>query len=188
MEGWYKCIAKNEAGEEYSNSSLHVLEFPTAEISPNPYPTMLEGDKLELTCKANEATWRITWEKNNVSKIQRANITENGDSSILLIEKVEVSDSGEYSCKALNKAGSASSSVYIKIRGHQEQNSPKTRPATRAIEWYLIVGPFSAVVLSALIIWYLCKRRMTAIFEVGFWQGHPTSIFGKDLFGRRFQI
>ncbi|XP_068703723.1 vascular endothelial growth factor receptor 1-like [Montipora foliosa] len=128
MEGWHKCIAKNEAGEEYSNSSLHVLEFPTAEISPNPYPTMLEGDKLTLTCKANEATWRITWEKNNVSKIPRANITENGDSSILLIEKVEVSDSGEYSCKVLSKAGSASSSVDIKIRGQQEQNYPKTRP------------------------------------------------------------
>ncbi|XP_068757595.1 neural cell adhesion molecule 1-like [Montipora capricornis] len=165
MEGWYKCIAKNEAGEEYSNSSLHVLEFPTAEISPNPYPTMLEGDKLTLTCKANEATWRITWEKNNVSKIPRANITENGDSSILLIEKVEVSDSGEYSCKVLNKAGSASSSVDIKIRGQQEQNYPKTRSATRVIEWYYIVGPFSAVVLSALIIWYLCKRRMTGTYH-----------------------
>ncbi|XP_068712996.1 neural cell adhesion molecule 1-like [Montipora foliosa] len=25
MEGWYQCKAKNEAGEEYSNSSLHVL-------------------------------------------------------------------------------------------------------------------------------------------------------------------
>ena len=99
------------------NCAILMSEFPTAEISPNPYPTMLEGDTLTLTCKANEATWRITWEKNNVSKIQRANITENGDSSILLIEKVEVSDSGEYSCKVLNKAGSASSSVDIKIRG-----------------------------------------------------------------------
>ncbi|XP_068706143.1 uncharacterized protein [Montipora foliosa] len=34
--------------------------------------------------------------------------------------------------------------------------------ATRAIEWYYIVGPLSGVVLSALIVWYLCKRRMTA--------------------------
>ena len=25
MEGWYQCIAKNEAGEESSNSTLHVL-------------------------------------------------------------------------------------------------------------------------------------------------------------------
>ena len=25
MEGWYQCKAENEAGEEYSNSTLHVL-------------------------------------------------------------------------------------------------------------------------------------------------------------------
>ncbi|XP_068691056.1 vascular endothelial growth factor receptor 1-like [Montipora foliosa] len=157
MEGWYQCIAKNEAGEESSNSTLHVLELPTAEISPNPYPTMLEGFKLTLTCKTNEVTSQIKWKKNNVLKIPRANITENGDSSILVIEKVEVSDSGEYSCQALNKAGSASSSVNVEIRGLQEQ-----RPA---IEWYYIVGPLSAVVLSALIVWYLCKRRMTGAAE-----------------------
>ena len=78
---------------------------------------MLEGDKLTLTCKTNEVTSQITWKKNNVLKIPRANITENDDSSILVIEKVEVSDSGKYSCQALNKAGAASSSVDIEIRG-----------------------------------------------------------------------
>ncbi|XP_068691081.1 hemicentin-1-like [Montipora foliosa] len=160
MEGWYQCIAKNEAGEESSNSTLHVLELPTAEISPNPYPTMLEGYKLTLTCKTNKVTSQIKWKKNNVLKIPRANITENDDSSILVIEKVEVSDSGEYSCQALNKAGSASSSVDIEIRGLQEQ-----RPATRAIQWYYIVGPLSGVVLSALIVWYLCKQRMTEMWQ-----------------------
>ena len=99
------------------NCAILISELPTAEISPNPYPTMLEGDKLTLTCKTNEVTSQIKWKKNNVLKIPRANITENGDSSILVIEKVEVSDSGEYSCQALNKAGSASSSVDIEIRG-----------------------------------------------------------------------
>ncbi|XP_068691329.1 vascular endothelial growth factor receptor 1-like isoform X2 [Montipora foliosa] len=157
MEGWYQCIAKNEAGEESSNSTLHVLELPTAEISPNPHPTMLEGDKLTLTCKANKVTLQIKWKKDNVLKIPRANITENGDSSILVIEKVEVSDGGEYSCQALNKAGSASSSVDIKIRG--KIKSPIVR-------WYYIVGSLSGVVLSALIVWYLCKRRMTATIQL----------------------
>ena len=99
------------------NCVILILELPTAEISPNPYPTMLEGDKLTLTCKTNEVTSQIKWKKNNVLKIPRANVFENGDSSILVIEKVEVSDSGEYSCQALNKAGSASSSVDIEIRG-----------------------------------------------------------------------
>ncbi|XP_068690219.1 receptor-type tyrosine-protein phosphatase F-like [Montipora foliosa] len=162
MEGWYKCIAKNEAGEEYSNSSLHVLEFPTAEISPNPYPTMLEGDKLELTCKANEATWRITWEKNTVSKIQRAIITENGDSSILLIEKVEVSDSGEYSCKVLNKAGSASSSVYIKIR--VPSNAPTGFMVTASTStsvtasWQLPPADFRNGIITGFKLFYRQKR------------------------------
>ena len=99
------------------NCAILISEPPTAEISPNPYPTMLEGFKLTLTCKANEVTSQIKWKKNNVLKIPRANITENGDSSILVIEKVEVSDSGKYTCEALNKAGSASSSVDIEIRG-----------------------------------------------------------------------
>ena len=99
------------------NCVILISELPTAEISPNPYPTMLEGDKLTLTCKTNEGTSQIKWKKNNVLKIPRANITENGDISILVIEKVEVSDSGEYSCQALNKAGAASSSVDIEIRG-----------------------------------------------------------------------
>ena len=99
------------------NCATLISELPTAEISPNPYPTMPEGDKLTLTCKTNEVTSQIKWKKNNVSKIPRAKITENGDSSIFVIEKVEVSDSGEYSCQALNKAGSASSSVDIEIRG-----------------------------------------------------------------------
>ena len=93
------------------NCAILISELPTAEISPNPYPTMLEGDKLTLTCKTNEVTSQIKWKKNNI------NINENSDSSILVIEKVEVSDSGKYSCEALNKAGSASSSVDIEIRG-----------------------------------------------------------------------
>ena len=99
------------------NCAILISELPTAEIFPNPYPTMREGDKLTLTCKTNEVTSQIKWKKNNVLKIPRASITENGDSSILVIEKVEVSDSGEYLCQALNKEGSASSSVDIEIRG-----------------------------------------------------------------------
>ncbi|XP_068713480.1 peroxidasin homolog [Montipora foliosa] len=162
MEGWYQCIAKNDAGEDYYSSTLYVLEYPTAKIFPNPYPTMMEGDKLTLTCQVNEATSLIKWKKNNVSKIQRANITDNGDTSILVIEPVEVFDSGEYSCEALNKAGSADSSVHTKIRALIGRHHPLERAAIRTLEWYYIVGPLFAVVLAALIVWYLCKRRLTA--------------------------
>ncbi|XP_068705132.1 vascular endothelial growth factor receptor 1-like [Montipora foliosa] len=163
--GSYRCGISTSKGFDEVITRLHVVskEYPTAKISSNQRSTILEGDKLTLTCRVNEATSQIKWKKNNVSITQRANITKDGNRSILVIERAEVFDSGKYSCEALNKAGSASSSVDIKIRGLQEHrpapvNEEKYQP--RMTEWY-IVGPISAVVLSVLIVWYLCKRRMT---------------------------
>ena len=46
-----------------------------------------------------------------------ANITNNGDRSILVIVRVKVSDSGEYVCEAKNAAGTSSSSVDVEVRG-----------------------------------------------------------------------
>ncbi|XP_068690815.1 contactin-1-like [Montipora foliosa] len=142
MEGRYKCKATNEAGEEHSTSTLHVLEKPTVVITGESYQRKLEGDKLTLTCKTQDPTSQIKWTINTDFRGKNANITKNGDRSILIIESVKVSDSGEYICKAKNAAGTASSSVYVEVR-----------------EWYYIVGPVSAVAVTAFIAWYLCKRR-----------------------------
>ena len=79
---------------------------------------MLEGDKLKLTCQANNATSQIQWKKDNVSVSQRANITQTDYTSILVIEKAESSDSGEYTCEVVNPAGRASAVVRVKIRGN----------------------------------------------------------------------
>ena len=46
-----------------------------------------------------------------------ANISKNGDRSILIIERVKVSDSGEYVCEAKNAAGTTSLSVDVEVRG-----------------------------------------------------------------------
>ena len=46
-----------------------------------------------------------------------ANITKNGDRSILIIESVKVSDSGEYKCEDNSTAGYASSSVDVEVKG-----------------------------------------------------------------------
>ena len=99
------------------NPAILIAEYPTAYISSNQRSTILKGDKLTLTCLVNEATSQIKWKKNDVSIIQRAKSSKDGNRSILVIERAEVFDSGKYSCEALNKAGSASSSVDIKIMG-----------------------------------------------------------------------
>ena len=89
-------------------------------MSPNPYPSLMEGERLILNCQANEATKEIRWTKDDVSVTARANIQQIGNNSTLVVEKVLTSDSGKYSCEAVNKAGSASSSVDIKVTGNNE--------------------------------------------------------------------
>ncbi|XP_044167200.1 tyrosine kinase receptor Cad96Ca-like isoform X3 [Acropora millepora] len=148
MEGWYTCKAKNKAGEACSNSSLRVLEKPTVTISSKPHLSLLEGERLSLTCQANEATKEIRWTKDDVSVIARARIQHIGNISTLVIENVLTSDSGKYSCIAVNKAGSASSFVDVTVT------------AKTTVQWYFIVGPLLAVTVLAFVVLYLWKRRI----------------------------
>ncbi|XP_068747392.1 hemicentin-1-like [Montipora capricornis] len=159
MEGRYKCRATNKAGEEHSTSILHVLEKPTVVISGESYQRKLEGDKLTLTCKTTDPTSEIRWTINTDFRGEMANITKNGDRSILIIASVKVSDSGEYICEAYNAAGTASSSVYVEVRALQVH-------VQAAIEWYYIVGPVSAVAVTAFIACYLYKRRIKGCQQV----------------------
>ncbi|XP_068757938.1 fibroblast growth factor receptor 1-A-like [Montipora capricornis] len=150
MKGRYKCKATNKAGEEHSTSTLHVLEKPTVVISGESYQRKLEGDRLTLTCKTKDPTSQIRWKMNTDFRGKNANITKNGDRSILIIESVKVSDSGKYICEAKNAAGTAASSVEVEVRALQVHIQA---------EWYYIVGPVSAVAVTAFIAWHLCKRR-----------------------------
>ena len=89
-------------------------------MSSKPHLSLREGERLTLTCQANEATKEIRWTKDDVSVNKRLNIYSVGDNSTLVIEKVLTSDSGKYSCEAINKAGSASSSVDITVTGNRD--------------------------------------------------------------------
>ena len=91
-------------------------------MSSKPHLSLREGERLTLTCQANEATKEIRWTKDDVSVNKRANIYAVGDNSTLVIEKVLTSDSGKYSCEAINKAGSASSSVDITVTGNSRNS------------------------------------------------------------------
>ena len=97
-------------------------EKPTVTMSPKVHSSLVEGERLTLTCRANEATKEIRWFKNDVSVTTRANVQQIGNNvnSTLVIEKVLPSDSGRYSCTAINEAGSASSSVDIRVTGNKD--------------------------------------------------------------------
>ena len=91
-------------------------------MSSKPLSSLLEGERLILACHASEATNEIRWTKDGVPVNTRANIYSTGNNSTLVIEKVLTSDSGKYSCKAVNKAGSASSFVDITVKGNKDSS------------------------------------------------------------------
>ena len=102
------------------HGSILSSEKPTATISLKPHPSLLEGERLSLTCQANKATKEIQWTKNGIPVNARAKIFPIGTSSTLVIENVLTSDSGKYSCMAVNKAGVASSSVDVTVTGNKD--------------------------------------------------------------------
>lgn len=79
------------------------------------------GDPLRLTCRVNRVTLEITWMKNGASKIG----PRKGNESTLYIDKVVLDDSGNYSCKAHNRAGNVSSTVKITDSGKQYLNEER---------------------------------------------------------------
>ena len=91
-------------------------------MSSGPLFFLLRGERLTLVCQAHEATKEIRWTKDDVSVIARANIQQIGKNSTLVIEKVLTSDSGKYSCEAVNEADSASSSVNFTVTGNNDSN------------------------------------------------------------------
>ena len=98
---------------------LVLIEKPTAEVSPKPYPNLLVGDELRLTCTVSKATVAINWKKNDDEGIPRAQIDTqvDGKFSKLYIAKVVESDSGKYSCEARNRPGVvARSTVKINVK------------------------------------------------------------------------
>ena len=102
----------------YTLSVSLNTEKLTAKVSPKPYPTLTQGDKLRLTCIVNEVTVNITWKKDGDPITESAVIdTQLGEkTSYLVIAKVVEEDGGEYSCEARNRLGNvARSIVMIKV-------------------------------------------------------------------------
>ena len=114
----------NVQSRSYDCNLLHGCipssEKPTVTISSKLHTSLLEGERLTLICLANRDSKEIRWTKDDVPLNRRASVQKIGSNSILVIEKVLIGDSGKYSCKAVNKAGSASSSLDIRVTSNKD--------------------------------------------------------------------
>ena len=85
----------------------------------SPYPTILAGEDIKLTCKVSGLKVEVNWKKNGlpVPKNEKVRVSRDGDSSTLVISNVGSDDSGDYSCETRNPAGYSSSTVKIRVMG-----------------------------------------------------------------------
>lgn len=117
--GKYKCVAINAAGEAQKVIHLTVFVPPSIRDSSGGSPVMvnvLMGKSVTLECESNAVPPPvITWYKNGRVVTESANIQIISQGQMLKIKGSEVSDTGQYVCKATNVAGQVDKNFHLNI-------------------------------------------------------------------------
>ncbi|XP_056314641.1 B-cell receptor CD22-like [Danio aesculapii] len=95
----YKCRARNDLGEKYSDPVTLDVQYPPKNISVSisGSAVMMSGDSVTLSCSSDSnPPAEINWFKGE---------TFVGSGRIFNISKISSDDSGEYKCRARNEHG-----------------------------------------------------------------------------------
>ncbi|XP_064928861.1 hemicentin-1 isoform X2 [Columba livia] len=118
-DGEYTCIARNQAGESHKKSFLTVLVPPSIKDHSGTSVTVLNvrvGAPVTLECESNAIPPPvITWYKNRRIISESANVEILADGQTLRIKSAEVSDTGQYVCKAINIAGQDDKNFHLNV-------------------------------------------------------------------------
>ncbi|KAK2540204.1 Hmcn1 [Columba guinea] len=118
-DGEYTCIARNQAGESHKKSFLTVLVPPSIKDHSGTSVTVLNvrvGAPVTLECESNAIPPPvITWYKNRRIISESANVEILADGQTLRIKSAEVSDMGQYVCKAINIAGQDDKNFHLNV-------------------------------------------------------------------------
>ncbi|XP_031169752.1 hemicentin-1 isoform X2 [Sander lucioperca] len=117
--GKYRCVAMNAAGEAYKHIYLTVFVPPSIRDSSGDSPVVvnvLVGKSVTLECESNAVPPpTITWYKNGRVVTESANLRILKQGQMLEIQGSEVSDTGQYVCKATNVAGQVDKNFHLNI-------------------------------------------------------------------------
>ncbi|KAM4861104.1 hemicentin-1 [Thomomys bottae] len=117
--GEYTCIAINQAGESKKKVSLTVYVPPSIKDQGSESLSVVnvrEGTSVSLECESNAVPPPvITWYKNGRMVTETTHMEVMADGQMLYIKKAEVSDTGQYVCRAINVAGRDDKNFHLNV-------------------------------------------------------------------------
>nr|XP_061790885.1 hemicentin-1-like [Nerophis lumbriciformis] len=126
--GKYICVAMNAAGETSKNIYLTVFVPPSIRGNNGDSPVVvnvLAGESVTLECESNAVPPpTITWYKNGRMVTESGNLRTPAGGQTLEIRTSEVSDTGQYVCKATNVAGQVEKNFHLNIYVHPGFEGP----------------------------------------------------------------
>ncbi|KAJ8362494.1 hypothetical protein AAFF_G00372000 [Aldrovandia affinis] len=123
-----------QAAEDDSVLYSTVNKYPpkSTSVSVSPSGEIVEGGSVTLTCSsnANPPVHKYTWFKNSTAITSWI-----GSWQSYTIKDIKPSDSGEYSCKALNEVGSGSShSKHLNVQYAPKSTTVSVSPSGEIVE------------------------------------------------------
>ncbi|VIO88235.1 Uncharacterized protein BM_BM11652 [Brugia malayi] len=121
-QGQIICVVENKGGQVEQNFNLEVLVPPELETVQSQKYIKREKDSITLVCpvkydKYSTTPTEILWYKDGrpIDRFTVSNIKITSDGQRLHIAHTSLSDAGNYSCVALNRAGESSLNFYVEI-------------------------------------------------------------------------
>ncbi|XP_023221211.1 hemicentin-1-like isoform X2 [Centruroides sculpturatus] len=113
-EGHYQCKATNSAGTDLKSVFLQYIEAPVITL-PEKHILIRHGDVATLRCIAEGIPLpRVAWFHGNIEIFPTSYIHQDSSGS-LIINGVQETDAGNYTCLAINEAGAAEESLYLDV-------------------------------------------------------------------------
>nr|XP_033816119.1 hemicentin-1 isoform X1 [Geotrypetes seraphini] len=135
--GEYACIAINQAGENTKKIFLTVYVPPSIKDRAGESLAVVTarlGTLVTLECESNAVPAPvITWYKNGRPVTETANIQVLVDGQMLQIKSAEVSDTGQYVCKATNIAGEDDKNFHLHVHVPPSIEGPVEESITEII-------------------------------------------------------
>ena len=116
--GRYTCTATNKAGSDYRNYLVTVHNPPVFQDDEPVHKEVISSGSTTLTCHVtggNPMPLHITWYKNGQLLLPSNRITFSRSNRKLYLVNIGVDDTGEYNCRAQNKAGMAEKAMTLNV-------------------------------------------------------------------------